>query len=368
MIDLSKGFDVINRDILLFKLKKYGISPSSLNWFTSYLSDRKQFVQVNKINSELASVNMGVPQGTVLGPILYLIYTNDLDTVCDKAFTISYADDTSFGCHAKTADELQLKMNVSLSQISTWFKTNRLIINASKSSYIVIGTNQAVANISNLNILLNNQPLTRCSNTKLLGVYVDEQLNFQKHIQYLNNKISSKIGILHRLRKFLPPHILNIIYLTSIQTLLDYCITLWGPVSKSNINCLQRLQNRCARAVTGNFNRDSSVTYLVKSLDWMNMNQRLEYFTACLIYKCLNNSAPKQLAETFEYVHQHHDYRTRSATNKDLLLPRAKTSLFQHSFAYYGAKIWNQLPLNIRNSSSICTFKSNFKQTYKQDS
>ena len=100
----------------------------------------------------------------------------------------------------------------------------------------------------------------------------------------------------------------------------------------------------------------------------MNMNQRLEYFTACLIYKCLNNSAPKQLAETFEYVHQHHDYRTRSATNKDLLLPRAKTSLFQHSFAYYGAKIWNQLPLNIRNSSSICTFKSNFKQTYKQES
>ena len=157
-------------------------------------------------------------------------------------------------------------------------------------------TRHRVSNLENISIYLNNQKLEQSSSTSLLGVHIYENATFHQHIQSLNSKISSKIGLLHRLHEIRPQKSLNTIYLTTVQSLFDRCITVWGPSSKTNITSIQKLQNRCARVVTGIFDYNISVSYLITSLGWMTIYQRHIYLIASLVFKCLHSSAPSYLS------------------------------------------------------------------------
>ena len=362
-LDLSKGFDTLNIDILLLKLQKYGIIGNSLTWFKSYLTDRQQLVRTESNISQIKSVNIGVPQGTVLGPILFLLYVNDLPSIITDALLSMYADDSFLCSSAFSIKEACNKLNSCLIHVSNWFKENRLLINTSKSHFMVIGTQSRIKNINEtITITLNEKPLDKITSTKLLGMIIDENLNFNQHIDFLIKKTSPKIALLKRLRHILPLESLNKIYHATVQPHFDYSLTVWGNSSKQNLSSIQKLQNRAARAITGNYDYTTSVSGLIKQLSWMNIHQRLSYFLGILVFKCLNNQAPTYLTELLNYVTDHQTYHTRSVSNNLLLVPRSHLSLFRQSFHFAGSSLWNTLPISITKCDNIYKFKTDLKQ------
>ena len=165
---------------------------------------------------------------------MFLIYTNDFASSVSDEFSVNYADDTSLGCRGQTTFDLESAMNDLLFKADSWFISNRLVAKASESSFMCITTRQNTLNISNIKIKLDGQDLTQCSCTKLLGINIDKHLTFDEHIKYIATKVSSKIGLIHRLRQFLPVSVLNTVYITMIQSHFDYCITVWGFITKKN--------------------------------------------------------------------------------------------------------------------------------------
>ena len=273
-----------------------------MTWFKSYLTNRSQLVRIGQNISALKPVTTGVPQGTVLGPIFFLIYINDLDSSIIDALFVKYADDATIVCTGNTVEQAQTKLTTCLNSVSNWFNENRLIVNASKSNLLPISTLHKIKYIHSEIYICMYVKLQNCDTGKVSGVYIDETLSFNHHIDYLTKKISPKIGLLHRLRYILPK---NSVYLATIQPLFHYGLTVWGNSTKKNLMAIQRLQNKAARAVCGNFDYlNSSVTKLITDLGWMTIQQRLNYFTCILVYKSLNDLAPNYLSNCFQNVSQ----------------------------------------------------------------
>ena len=275
-----------------------------------------------------------------------------------------YADDTTLVCSGNSITELQGNINECMDNVMSWFNSNHLVVNATKSNFMLVGTRQKLTSIGNdISVVINGNLLQQCTSAKLLGVMLDPYLSFDDHILYLRSKIAPKIGFIHRLRRLLPQASLNAVYVTCIQSLIDYCLTVYGNCTAKNRLALQRLQNRAARAVVGLFDYNVSVSQIIKELHWFNIDHRFLYFMSVLMYKCLNNMSPLYLSNKFAFI-SHENYTTRSASSMNLFLPRAHNALFQHSLVYSGPSIWNSLPRNIKECSNLATFKAAVRNYY----
>lgn len=246
-MDLSKAFDTLNHNILLSKLQFYGVYDDSLQLFRSYLQNRIQYVVINNTESDHLPISTGVPQGSILGPLLFLIYINDIACSSSLFSFLSYADDTTLTSSVKTlkSRNVSFKISSELSKVSDWLIANRLCLNVDKTKLMIF--HQPLKKIPEFHISINNSEIEQVENFTFLGLTLDKQINWKPHIHNVCSKISKVLGVLSRLKRFLPQHVLKIIYNSLILPHINYSLICWGY---GNTNRILNLQKRAVRSIT----------------------------------------------------------------------------------------------------------------------
>ena len=250
-IDLSKAFDCLNHNILLQKLSKYGIRGSALQWFASYLAGRRQYVHFKGSNSDTTLVTTGVPQGSILGPLLFLLYVNDLVNASDLFSYILYADDTTLFLSDDNLQSLFAKSNRELAKISNWFQANKLLMNTAKTKFMLFNTERMQQPVIDINLKINDETIPRVNSTNFLGLIIDHKLNWDQHINHVSKKVSMAIGILNKVKSFLPTRTLFMLYNTMILPHFNYCSLVWGRAAQCRLHKLIVLQKRAIRICSG---------------------------------------------------------------------------------------------------------------------
>ena len=353
-LDLKKAFDTVNHDILIKKLKNYGIGNNELLWFESYLNNRSQVVNVNSTLSDFQPVNIGIPQGSILGPLLFIIFVNCLPDVVDKCKTVMYADDTSIMCKANNVHELQSQLNACLSKVAAWFKVNKLTLNIDKTKFMICGTKRTLEKFHDVKLTFNGSVIERVDEFKYLGVKLDSSLSWSAHIDYLCNNVSKRIGIIKRVKNFLPHQTTVMLSNALVIPHFDYGSSVWSNFSTEFHNKLQVLHNNLARIILKADAR-TPINDMMNSLQWDKLDKRWHKQLLVIVYKCLLNLSPSYLSNQFEFVHDNHSHLTRNHTSNTLAVPKFKTNSGLRTFHVRAAYAWNNLPVSIRNEMDNMT-------------
>ena len=360
-LDLSKGFDCVNHKILLEKLKFYGIRGLALDFFKSYLTDRQQYTVVNGKMSCLQTILCGVPQGSVLGPLLFLIYTNDICHATNFLICL-FADDTCLQISHSNLQRLATICNTELVKIDDWFRANLLTTNEKKASkYILTKSNSLVwrGDQQLINIKMGNTTLEQVDEMKYLGVYIDSALTWNSHINYLSRILSRSAGIFSKLRYYVDRATILKTYHSLFNSHLQYGILCWGATSAENINRIQVLQNKAIRNITK--------APMFSRLDNHYLNLRLlkvqDLFKLEVIkfmHNHHNSISPDYFVNFFQKVNRSHAHSTRASNSEKYVIKACRTSKGQRSIKYSGPKFWNDLPNYLINLS-----KNKLKNDYK---
>ena len=359
-IDFRKAFDLVDHKLLIKKLSAYKVCSSSLRWCISYLELRQQTVQSNRGMSSFANIKSGVPQGSILGPSLFLIFINDLPLLLKYCYADLFADDGTFHKNGPEIDEINDEMLIDFLTIVHWSKQNKLPINYNKSTYMLLGAKRRLQDTYELFLNVDDEKIEKVSKQKLLGIFIDEHLTWTPHIDYLCTLISSKISLLKQLSSYVPKHIQKIFYQSYILPLIDYGCNTWSATTSSNIERISKLQKRAARIILqAEYLTPSSLMF--DELGWLSIPRRLMYNKALLTFKALNNLTPAYISDLLSPMSETHSLSLRSSDNGLLSIPRSRSALYDRSFTYSASKLWNSLPQTLRTTSSLNEFKTGLR-------
>ena len=369
LLDLSAAFDTVDHTILLDRLSNwFGISGKVLKFIQSYLTNRKQCVAIGNIKSKLLDITCGVPQGSILGPLLFSTYTRPLGVVV-SIHGISYyiyADDTGLYLVFKPSVDLAESEAISRVQlcnkdINDWMVTNKLKKNDDKTDAMVIGTRQQLKQLDSSDIQIGQSVICFKSEVKNLGVIFDKNLTMDAHI----NKVC-QIGYMHlrnirNIRKYLDRKSIESLVHAFITSKLDYCNSLLIGITDGRLRKLQRLQNAAARVIVQAYKYDH-ITPVLRDLHWLPIEARIDFKVLVLVFKCLHTQAPTYLADLFNFCQFKRSLRSNS--NGIPLLEVARTTNVtcgDRAFCIYGANSWNNLPESLRICDNVSAFKKKLK-------
>lgn len=349
-IDLKKAFDTVDHNILLSKLNHYGFRGIINNWFKSYLSNRTQTTKIENHVSVKLPNECGVPQGSVLGPLLFLIYINDIQQSSHEFQFYLYADDTNILYANKDLKTLELKVNKELKNIYLWLTSNKLTLNPKKSNFVIFHPRQKKINYQPEIYICDNEsgsriPLERKDYIKYLGILIDKNLSWKMHIHNITTKISRTVGLLAKIRHFAPFQILLQIYQSLILPIISYGLPVWGQACKSYTDKVLLLQKRALRLIFFADYKQHALPLFIQSgqlpLDC------LYYFSvASLMHDVANDRAPLNIMNLFRRISTIHQHNTRSASSKQFYLETHRLEIQRNSFSVVGAKIWNRIPIS----------------------
>ena len=358
-LDFCKAFDSVDHEILISKLSTYGVRGVACTWFRNYLTGRTQYVQINGINSSSRVVSHGVPQGSTLGPLTFLIFINDFINSSDFFKLTLFADDSTFSSSFdRNQTDIANHLNSELENIWTWLLANKLKLNAEKSKFVVFSYRR---DVEVLPIRIGSSDIDEDRTAKFLGINIDSKLNFESHVRFISSKISKSIGIIFKLNNFLPVDILEILYQSLVQPYLSYAIEIWYCAPDYIRNKIFILQKKAIRAVhslpynahTNNYFKLSGILKIVDQFKLAACSQ---------IYISLNSNSIPFLRDKIYFSYNFNRYPTRF--NSRIINPLCRLAKTQNSFLYQAITEWNNIPLHIKTSKTIHKFKFSLKTHY----
>ena len=351
LIDLKKAFDTVDHKILLKKLWCYGFQNQFFDWFESYLTDRQQLTLVNNIMSDLLHEDVyGVPQGSVLGPLLFLLYIDDIKSVIQNAYCHLYADDTIILKGASDPDSLIASLERELSNVDHWLSINKMTINTKKTEVIFFGNKAHLKKLDNKTVRYLDTPLKRKDKVKYLGVLFDEKMQWKYQIKNITQKASLKLGKIKAIASFLTPHTKKLLVNALVMPYFHYCSPAWSNAAPFRLSKINK------KVV------DASV-FLGREDNYSIYNM-LDKDISLLTFKALNNIAPNYLCSKIQMAKNCHSHNTRRAAKNHLQIPSSNTKFGMRTFAYRASKLWNDLPNELLDIKSLLKFKTSVKDFF----
>ena len=359
-LDLKRAFETIDRRRLLEKLQYlYGVEGNVLMWIEDYLTGRTQRTKFGNSVSEVLKSDIGVPQGSVLGPFLFLVYINDIEFCVEECSLNLYADDTVIFYSGRDLSEMFNTINREINTITKWLNINMLKLNVNKSKAMFIGSKQLKnvnINDSAYGITVNNIDVEFVSSFKYLGIIIDNKLDFKEHVDYLEKKVRKKIGYLSRISKHLSLYTRLIIYQTIVLPHFTFCTTILYQSYLREINRLQMLQNKGMRCIL-KCAWYTPIDVMLKILCWLNMTQLINMYAMVFIFKAQNGLLPEMFSNKLVKVKDIHSVGTRSAKLGLLYLRGSKKEILCKSLFYRGVREYNKLPEKVKLSNNVKKFK-----------